>query len=99
MPAASARLRRSPRPRTSGARGCRVAFAWDFLSNSGPCVGSRSGVLKRMNGAVERFGMAEKEQAVRGEMACQTIHHRGLRFAIEVDEHIAAEDQIERTVD
>src|SRR5436309_819592 len=56
-------------------------------------------MLERVRRAGEALRMAEEEESGRCEMLCQTIENLRFRFAIEVNEDIAAEDEMERIAD
>src|SRR5688572_12772077 len=77
----------------------RVIRMGSFLSISRPRVCRRPCMLERVRRAVERLGMAEKKETGGRQMTRQPAHDSGFRFPVEVDEHIAAEDEIERAVD
>ncbi len=65
----------------------------------GPAVGHGAGQADRVEEAREggaRLGVAEQQPALRPQPAAEAAHHRRDRPGIEVDQHVAAEDQVER---
>ena len=63
----------------------------------GPAVGHGPGQADRVDEVREggaRLGVAQQQPAVRLQPAAEAVHHRGDRPGIEVDQHVAAQDQV-----
>src|SRR6185436_11959221 len=57
-------------------------------------VDRRHYASRALGQVIQTFGMAYEEVAVRGEIVQQTANHLGLGLSFEVDQRVAAENQV-----
>ena len=59
-------------------------------------VSGRTDIAERMLDAIEALGVSDEQVASRHQLICQPVDKVLLRLAIEVDHHVAAEDDREK---